>query len=325
MSLTATRDSILRLGRSRWWVTLTVCFSLLSVQCRAAGAGQPRPSGRHKVRLWVICTKSVFPSVNQNDTIGAGTVWMRSMAVRRGFDADIRFEILDDVAAVRSRVLAGTVDFLLSDPVEFLDVHRTGVIKPVVSISHRRDTALYRYLLIAPAAGKSTLAELRGSSIVYYARSGARLPQTWIEGLLEERRLGSADRFFSSSGTSPRSAGACLPVFFGKSGACVVDSISWDMMREMNPQLSSRLRVLESSPEVLEAIGSLHDHLRDGRDDLIQALGQLDQEPEGRQFLLMFRTARLVPIALRDFDGVKEIVRKVRGTASGVGPGEAGQ
>ena len=291
----------------------TVLFSWCAGHA-ADPAGAPLP----RMRLWVVCTGSVFPEANRNDTITAGTLWMRNIGHRRGFTADVRFELVDDLAAVRRRVQAGTVDMVLSDPAEYLELSRLGVLKPAVSLSQRAEVATYRYLLLGLKGGGSTVDALRGRSVLIHARSGPTLPRLWLSGLLRGKHLGAPEQFFSSLDAASRPTAACLPVFFGKPAACVVDSTSWDVMREMNPQLNARLQVLADSPPVTGAVASVHDGLVEGRAEVLQALVELHQEPEGRQLLTMFRTTRLIQVGSRDFDGVREILRNAGEPSSSV-------
>jgi hypothetical protein len=134
----------------------------------------------------------------------------------------------------------------------------------------------------------------------------------WIEVLLHEDDLGPADRFFSSLSSVSTPSEAVLPVFFGKLGAGVVDHNSFEVMKEMNPQLGSRLRVLAVSSPLLNGILCVDTRPVSYRGELMRGLRELDQTAAGKQILMVFKANRLKPVNTEDLERVRTLYRNYR-------------
>jgi ABC-type phosphate/phosphonate transport system substrate-binding protein len=134
----------------------------------------------------------------------------------------------------------------------------------------------------------------------------------WIEVLVHEDGLGPADRFFISMSSVSTPSAAVLPVFFGKVGAGVVDRASFEVMKEMNPQLGSRLRVLAMSPPLMKDILCVDKRHIAYREDLMRALRELPQTAAGAQILMVFKSDRLKPVDAEELERVRTLCTKWR-------------
>jgi ABC-type phosphate/phosphonate transport system substrate-binding protein len=165
-------------------------------------------------------------------------------------------------------------------------------------------------LLVNRDSGYTGIEDLRGKSVLTYFKSDADLGKMWAETLLNERHLGRADHFFGSVTLVAKSSAACLPVFFGKADACIVDAPSWDVLTEMNPQLASRLRIVATSPPYVEGLVCLHAKHKDFVEDLLQGLIELNKDPEGKQLLMIFRGERTGEVREQDLVTARELWAK---------------
>ena len=117
----------------------------------------------------------------------------------------------------------------------------------------------------------------------------------------------------------PKPSSACLPVFFRKTDACVLDAENWDLLKEMNPQVGKKLRVIGTSPTFVEGLNCVQVNHKEFRDDLLKALLELHADPQGAQLLLVFRSPKLLPADPQLLQGVRELYTRYLSFAS---PGE---
>jgi hypothetical protein len=103
---------------------------------------------------------------------------------------------------------------------------------------------------------------------------------------------------------------ACLPVFFGRTAACVIDAGNLAIMRELNPQLGKQLQPLATSPPLVEVLVALHVQHQKLRFDVLRALLEFDRDPEGRQVLTLLKSSRMTPLALSDLDSVRDLLAR---------------
>ncbi len=246
-------------GLRAWWQPLGsfLLAAALLMQCGAwfPGFTQNQPASLRKARLDMVFSGSLLRTVNRNDAIAAVRVWASMVGRKRGFQIDANIDVVDDLAEIRRRVQAGLVGILELDPVEYLELADLKAIEPVFSASRGTDLTPSRYLLLVRGETNITSLEgLRGKSIAIHASTGANLGQVWLDAMFHDGGLGQPDRFFHSVEVVPKATAAILPVFFGKADAAVVDEASFDLMKEMNPQVGVKLRVLSTSPQVTEGL-----------------------------------------------------------------------
>jgi phosphonate transport system substrate-binding protein len=284
---------------------------LWNVLARASGQGQP-PALR-RASLDVVYSSSLMRSVSRNDAIAAIRAWVDSVGRGRGFLLSGNVSIIDDLSEIKKRVQQGTADLVVLDPLEYFELEGLGLLEPAfVGVRGKGDVRVQFLLVARQAGGVTAIRDHRGASLEVQTYSRADLGRKWIEVLLHENGLGPADRFFSSVTSVSKPSAAVLPVFFGKAGAGVVDRISFELMREMNPQLGSQLRVVDTSPALVDGILCIHKQYAEFREELREALWDLHKDPAGRQILLVFKSDELRPVDIQSLERVRDLWTKYR-------------
>ena len=143
--------------------------------------------------------------------------------------------------------------------------------------------------------------------------ANAAVGKTWLDTQLLSAGLETQEKFFESVTVASKPTAAVLPVFFGKVPACTVDEPTFDVMKELNPQVGQQLQVLAISDTFADTVICLRE---DGwlspqdKTDTIQSLQNLHSEPVGQQICTLFKIDRLVPFE----DAQLDTVRKLRAT-----------
>ncbi|MBS1854907.1 MAG: PhnD/SsuA/transferrin family substrate-binding protein [Acidobacteria bacterium] len=271
----------------------------------------PAPAQTLKdARLDVICSSSLFHTANPTDVVAAANVWLVEIGRRRGFRVDPHIEISNNFEEIRRRVADASVSIVLVDSIEYLKLAPLRRLKPVVTISTEQGRPAHNFLLVVRRdTGWTKLEDLKGVNINSYARTDARLGPMWLDVLLDQHHLNRQTFFGSITGVAKPSS-ACLPVFFKKADACLVDNASFELMVELNPQLGAALRAIASSPFLVEGVVAVHDVFKEFQADLIRSLYDLDLDPVGRQILMLFKGNHSMPITDSDLNPVRELWTK---------------
>jgi isocitrate/isopropylmalate dehydrogenase len=66
-----------------------------------------------------------------------------------------------------------------------------------------------------------------------------------------------AKRYFSKIQEYDKSSRVLMKLFFNKIDACIIPQHTWEMMREMNPQIDKKLKVLDRSEKIFLSALSL--------------------------------------------------------------------
>jgi len=295
---------------------LLASFLLAPLSFRAvptATAGQDAPPGLRRAHMEILYSSSLFRTVSKNDAIAAIRVWTETVGRQNGFLLDCSVSVAEDVAEIKRHLQEGLTGMVVLDPVEYFELSGLGLLEPVFTGTRGKGDESLQFLLVANREpGLTTVSGLRGKTLAIQTDSRADLGRMWIEVLLHEDGLGPADRFFSSLSLVSTPSAAVLPVFFGKMGAGVVDRASFEVMKEMNPQIGSRLRVLAVSPPLIKDILCVDKRHIEYLEDLMQALRELQQTAAGKQILMVFKSDRLKPVDTEDLERVRALLTKYR-------------
>ncbi|MDZ7582124.1 MAG: PhnD/SsuA/transferrin family substrate-binding protein [Deltaproteobacteria bacterium] len=257
-----------------------------------------QPAVLERAPLNVGFTVSSFRGVNPADAKGAFMVFAQTVGRQRGYELDTSISLLDDPAALETAINKKQFHLVVADAWESLGMNITAEMEP--AFVHEVQGVAVRELLLLTRQGSelSTLADLRGKEIAVLNGESNSVASAWIESLLLEQGLGTADTFFGRVETTAKPSATILPVFFGKKAACVADRLSFETMMEMNPQVGRQLVTVATSPPFAESITFLTRHgysAEQLRRDMFIALEELHLEPAGRQILTLFKVEKLTP------------------------------
>jgi len=278
---------------------------LLCVLALSAQESKPlRPA-----RLNVMASESMFPSVNRADAIASIRVVVETVARNRGFQVQSTVEVASTTEQLTARLRAGLVDVLVIDTPHYLSLASMNLLELVASGSNQGRSAAYPYLLLTREGSASEPGDLRGKRIVVCSRTKSDLGLVWLDTLLTEHRLGVHSAFFESVTLTYRPSTCVLPLYFGKIDACVVDSESWDTVRELNPQLS-KLKVVAKSEGLVEGVVAFAMQPHPYRQEIMDALLDLHRTAAGQQMTVLFRTGPLRRARKEDYEPVRNLLQR---------------
>jgi ABC-type phosphate/phosphonate transport system substrate-binding protein len=281
-----------------------------------------------RVHLDIVYSSSLFRTVSENDAIAAIRVWIDTVGWQKGYQVDCNISVAKDAADIKTRLQEGSTDLVLLDAMEYFEVAGLGLLEPAFTATRGEGDESLQFVLVANREpGVTTIAGLRGKTLAIQSDSRADLGRMWTEVLLHEDGLGTSDRFFSSISSVLTPSAAVLPVFFGKMGAGVVDRASLEVMKEMNPQIGSRLQVLATSSPLITGIVCVGRRQNSYRAALMEALRDLHQTAEGKQILLVFKSDRMKTVNSEDLERVRTLCAKylaITGKKAAAKTGEAG-
>lgn len=309
---------VLRMVTARWaWLcrcslvlglSVVAALAQQAVSVRATG-GEGRPS--RSTRVNVVASSETVSSVNHNDARAVLKSWFESVGRQRGIQVDCRIDVVDGVSEIRERLQNHSVDVILPGIAEYLELESSHLMVPRMTLAlSPQGGPLYSYvLLVNPSSGATTISGMRGKNILVSSRGGSNTGVVWTEVLLGKEKLGRAGNFFASVKTPDKAQACILPLFFDAVDACVVDEISLNLAKEMNPQLR-KLKVLARSRPLTETVISTSVIPHPFETELIDAILSLREDVSHRQLLMVFKTDRILRTQPGDLDSVRELFRE---------------
>lgn len=289
-------------GKGAYLLRLSVCIpaiwlaALMNTQtARADDADRP------PFRL--AFSASMFAEVNESDARAAMKVWIMTVA------KDMHIPVDPDPHIQHS--VEDLVKFGKNNPVNGFCLTTTEIPRlsreiklDRLAVGVRAGKITEEYLLLVRKdSGIERIDQLRRCNLNVLSSPRMSLAPIWLDTLLLETRLGRIGNFFGKITRSNKSAQVILPVFFGKTDACLISRAKFEMMGELNPQINIQLKVLAASPGLVPtgfAFVAVPDHPVD--DKIMESMEHLGDTPAGRQILMLTQSDRIEPRPLSCLD-----------------------
>jgi phosphonate transport system substrate-binding protein len=257
--------------------------------------------------------KLCFRNVNRNDAVAAYRGFLESAGRRFGNVYTADPVVYDDSSIYEAAIQRQPMNVTIVDTWQFLtmDIHRQ--VKPYFTVMENGRVGRKYVVLTRRDSGLTNLAALHGKDILQTEYASLGVGKIWFKPRLLSEKLGTPETFFNQVEVVVKPTAAILPVFFGKKSACMVDDGSFDLMKELNPQVGQVLQVVTISDTYADVVVCL----REGnwasaklKDDTITSLKELHQDPAGQQICTLFKIDCMIPFE----DSQLDTVRKLRAT-----------
>jgi ABC-type phosphate/phosphonate transport system substrate-binding protein len=268
-------------------------------------------------------SRRIFLDKNPNDARAAVVAWTLAIAKERAISADREARFYDSPEEVFRAMRAAEVDgvtLLLEEYAHVLsEVDTNRLLRPEAggNISEQ-------YVVLTQEKGAvKRLGELRGHTIALYNSDRMSLAMPWLDVfLLRNGMIGAANGLFGDIVCERKLSTAVLGVFFGQRDACIVTLSGFRSMVELNPQVGSQLRAIETSPPFIPTIFCFRREFQTPQNEQVfDAILHLHESVAGRQILQIFQSDRMVHLSqgelTRSLELLAERERLRREAASG--------
>jgi phosphonate transport system substrate-binding protein len=254
--------------------------------------------------------KVCFRNVNINDATAAYKVFLENQGRRIGITYQADPKVYDDSRDFEAAIRQQPMHMAVMEAWQFLalDIHRQ--MKPYFVMMENGKVGRKYLVLTRRDSGFNSLSSLQGKSLLRLEVANANTGRAWLDTQLLSEKLGPAETFFDSVEVVNKPTAAVLPVFFGKKAACVVDAPSFEMMKELNPQVGEMLQAVAVSDTFADVVICLSE---DGwaspkvKADAVRSMGELDKDPAGRQICTLFKIDRMIPFEDSQLDTTRKL------------------
>lgn len=284
-----------------------ICLAtLISARPLPANAGDQHP-------FKLAFSASMFAEVNESDARAAIKVWIMTVAKNMDIPVDpdphIQHSVETLVAFGKNNAVSG---FGLTTP-EIPHLSREIKLdRFAVGVRKGQITEEY-LLLVRKDSGIERIDQLRQCSINILSSPRMSLAPIWLDTLLLEAQKGRTSDFFGRVTRSNKSAKVVLPVFFGKTDACLISRANFNLMGELNPQLNKQLKVLAASPGLVPTgFAFIATPNYPISDKIMKSMEHLGDTPAGRQILALTQSDRIETRPLSCLDRSLELVSQYK-------------
>ena len=239
------------------------------------------------------------------DTKSAIDYWIRKLANRVDMEiAGYNYESLD---SLHNDFKRGLIDWVNIAPSDYL-VIRDDIEADLGPIAIIGGKTTRKYLLIVRSDSSILdIEDLEGKKLtVTEDNEGGRI---YLNTLLWRNGLNGIEDYFHELIEKRTFPQVILAVFFGQADACIALDNTFKILAELNPQISERLTVIASSPELVHAVSLFRKNL-DGeiRKKFEKEIYYLEQSVEGKQVLTLFKIDRMVPMQGPELQSMEKLL-----------------
>jgi phosphonate transport system substrate-binding protein len=266
-------------------------------------------------------SESLVADVNLNDARAAMTIWLQRMMVDLNVVLEFSPKVFDTTEEIVRRARIGDFDCVALNVVEYRQI--AEFLDSSQIIAPQGANGIGRYLLLAKRDnGIQRLADLKGRTLLVLKHPQMCVAGAWISSILEEGHLSQSDQFFGSVTEDANVPRVVLPVFFGRTDACLTTSRSFDTMCELNPQVGKTLTAIAISPAMVMTFYVFRkDYHGAGRDSFVKVYSSVSASASGRQLATLFQFDSLVVRDATCLAPAQAILERAARVRSGLHPG----
>jgi phosphonate transport system substrate-binding protein len=279
------------------------------------GAAADRPIVQARFGL----SSDIFFDVSTKDARVALEVWATQIVAGAGKSVQASGRVLESTDALLAATARDEMDLIALPTSEYLRFRDRLPVVPILVGARANGPQDEHLVLVRRDSGLATLETLAGKRLILQAGALGAITQIWLDTLLLKRGLPETGRFFGQIRSAPKASQVVLPVFFRQAEAAVVTRASYETLMEMNPQMGRDLTALAESPQLLFSVMCIHRRADDEvRRLVVDSSLNLQRSAAGRQVLLLFKVARVIPFEPAYLDGISTLLREHRALLGGM-------
>ena len=262
-------------------------------------------------------TRVILGHVNQTDAEAALTVWAASVARERDLNVEPISTVHDDLDEVIDALRRKRLDAINLTFLEYLQVAAEVVLEPIFLVTVAGAFTDEYLLLVERESAHDSLA---GRSLTVTDEARMCLAADWLDLLASETGYPGGARAWLGDVRSQKTASSpVMGVFFGTADAAVTTSTNFDTMRELNPQIGRKLRVVARSRALVTTMTAFRkDFESPDKERIFAALNDLHTSSAGQQVLMLFKCDGYVQVDAAVLEETRAFVSRVRSLRHGL-------
>jgi ABC-type phosphate/phosphonate transport system substrate-binding protein len=257
-------------------------------------------------------TAGTIYGVDVNDARAAQETWTHLVMQKVNQterDIKVKSVIYPDISAANDAIKENKVDILILLSLEYLSLIDKN---PLIPFLTPRAGIQGEELVIVTHKQNNihSIEQLQSLSLSISTKGNDGIPQLWLETLLLEKALPPSETFFKSIKYVDKAIQAILPVFFKQTDVCLVPKTDLEIAKELNPQLSTNLQIIQLSPAYNRTIVCIREaYYQEYGDRISEAVEITKQTKEGQHLFKIFRISNIIRFEEAHLDNVKNLVQ----------------
>lgn len=237
---------------------------------------------------------NVFTDVNRKDAEAALQLTMDQIIEYWNYEIEAKAFIYDTKEEIVKGITSGEISFIVLPTFLFLDLKDKYYLEPASFGKRGENFGVKHYLLVNASSNFNKASDLIGKKINIQCNKLEGIPFYWLKTIVMREGIEKQEVNFKTVEVKTNAYEVALPVFFKKVDACIVTESSYNTLIELNPQLSSQLKILDISPAYLEYLMCFCQKLSPKvKDFLYKNMSVIGTYPKGQQILTIFKIQKI--------------------------------
>lgn len=255
---------------------------------------QQKAENKNLKPIYVGFSNSLFNDVDIRDAEAAIKMWGNELLKNMNSSITPETAIFETSKELISAINNNKVDLVAIPTLDFLTIRDKVKLEPnlITSINGKHG---YDFIIVVKKDNNyHKIEDLKNKVINLPTKTTGRLAKMWLTVFLNDKGF-NIDKFFKEIREFDKPSQALLPVFFNQADVCLIPSMSYNTMLELNPQLKKELTVIETSPILVNGLMCINKLIEpDLRKSLLEAASKIGKTPSGKQILNLFKSEDVI-------------------------------
>ncbi|MCG8550576.1 MAG: phosphate/phosphite/phosphonate ABC transporter substrate-binding protein [Desulfobacterales bacterium] len=258
-------------------------------------------------------SRSVIGEINENDTMAALKIWSTQLMVGHDFPIGFQYVIYNGLGEIETAIKQRKVDLINLSSIDFFHLQHFLDHERFAFAVYGGSITVEYLLLVREKSGVADIKDLKQGVLRLPKGARSALARVWMDVQLAKAGLPAAKQFFGQMVTVNKISGAVLPVFFGKTDACLVTRNGFDTMAELNPQIAHQLRILAASKGYIPGfLGFRKNYQSKIKGIILNNMINWHNTPAGNQILTMFQMDDIVLKSIETLGPTMALIKEHR-------------
>lgn len=278
---------------------------LMSLSCLFVVHAEENNSPDPVMRLGIFYPP-ISDGVSRADVVVSFSMWMQEQAASVGVQAaDVM--LFDSISEMSDAFENGTINIISAPPLSIaLHFNRENLADGFFGL--RAPGKLNSVLLVARTDKNiSSINDMRGKRLL--VQEHHELANMFLDTLVLKTHHIPYKQLFSSITTLKKDKRIILDLFFDKADVALVNEGAFELMKELNPQLSEKIKIIASYPTKSKSYAYVNKNYP-YRQKIIDNYLSMSSSVRGRQFLNLYQQELLEACTVKELDDFDELNRE---------------
>ena len=266
------------------------------------------PAFTKEIRLATL--QDLYPSVNHHDARMALELIMQKTIVQKSYAYSVQMHFIDpSTDNVVDNLQKGGYHFVTLSGLDYFAYRDTLHLDPILIPTKTDQPTETLVLLVRKDQTLSDIAQKPERTLLIENGRSGDLSQLWLDSQLSVGGFPQSENLFTKIRRVKKPGRAVIPVFFDQADACIVTQNAFDILNDLNPQISRQLKVqFRSKGLVRMMICATQKPAPKDIETFVKESVNIEHNPDTQQAMTIIQMKRFLQVHPDDLEATQNLV-----------------